>query len=86
MSRFFDGFDLTPAQEAQGMTLAQKVAHWKRAIVANWEKWHDVPREDGLPRYHAQFKSGEEFWQWWLTAKRAPIVCQEGILWTNSDE
>ena len=60
--------------------------NWKKAIIANWEKWHDVPREDGLPRYHAKFSSGEEFWQWWLTAKRVLVVCQEGLLWTNDDE
>lgn len=50
--------------------------NWKRAIIANWEKWHDVPRfKDGLWRYHHKFKSGEEYWQWWLTRKRDPRNC-----------
>lgn len=73
--------------------------NWKKSIVANWEKWHNVPRQkDGLPRYQAKFKSGEEFWQWWRTAK-APEGepdpykemdlfredCQSGLLWTNQE-
>ena len=50
--------------------------NWKKAIIANWEKWHAVPRiKDGMPRYHAKFSSGEEFWQWWLTRKRSPTTC-----------
>ena len=63
--------------------------NWKKAIVANWEKWHDVPREDGKPRYHAKFKTAEDFWQWWRT-QRAPDYfredCQGGLLWTNQPE
>ena len=61
--------------------------NWKKAIIANWEKWKDVPRErDGLPRYHAKFKTGEDFWQWWLTAKAPDYMrdgCQGMLLWTN---
>lgn len=61
--------------------------NWKKAIIANWTKWKDVPRKrDGMPRYHAKFKTGEDFWQWWRTA-RAPDYfredCQSGLLWTN---
>lgn len=60
---------------------------WKKAIVANWERWHSVPREkDGMPRYHAKFKSGEEFWEWWRNYKAPDVMredCQTGILWTN---
>lgn len=60
---------------------------WKKAVIANWEKWKDVPNtKTGKPRYHAKFRSGEDFWQWWRTA-RAPDYfredCQSGLLWTN---
>lgn len=62
--------------------------NWKNAIIANWEKWHAVPRQkDGKPRYHAKFESGEEFWEWWCNY-RAPArdrECQPDIMWTNSD-
>lgn len=66
-------------------------ANWKKAIIANWEKWHAVPREkDGLPRYHAKFKSGEELWEWWRNYKAPadPLYedCQSGLLWTNQPE
>lgn len=64
-------------------------ANWKRAIIANWQKWHAVPREDGKPRYHAKFKTGEDFWQWWLTAKAPDYFrddCQAGFLWTNEPD
>lgn len=60
--------------------------NWKKAIIANWEKWHAVPREDGKPRYHAKFRNGEDLWQWWLTAKAPDYArddCQAGFLWTN---
>lgn len=60
--------------------------NWKKAIIANWEKYKDVPRLDGKPRYHAKFKTGEDFWQWWLTAKAPDYFregCQSGLLWTN---
>ena len=44
--------------------------NWKRAIIANWVRWHDVPRiRDGKPRYQAKFASGEEMWEWWTTYK-----------------
>lgn len=60
--------------------------NWRKAIIANWEMYHNKPREDGKPRYQAKFKSGEEFWQWWRN-HRAPDPfredCQQGLLWTN---
>lgn len=63
-------------------------ANWKRAIIANWEKWKDVPNEKGQPRYQSKFKTGEEFWLWWRT-KRVPDYFREdhqcGLLWTNQD-
>ncbi len=62
--------------------------NWKRAIIANWEKWKDMPNtKTGGPRYHAKFKTGEEFWEWWRRGKPPsdPLYddCQSGILWTN---
>lgn len=42
---------------------------WERAVKRNWEKWHNVPRRDGKPRYHARFKSAEEFWQNYIDIK-----------------
>jgi phosphoadenosine phosphosulfate reductase len=63
--------------------------NWKRAVIANWEKWKDVPNsKTGEPRYHAKFKTGEEFWEWWITAKSPDIFrddCQSGSLWTNDE-
>ena len=61
-------------------------ANWRRAIIANWERFKDKPNRFGLPRYHARFKTGEEFWQAWLTESRPDFLreeCQSGILWTN---
>jgi hypothetical protein len=65
--------------------------NWKRAVIANWEKWKDVPNtKTGEPRYHAKFKTGEEFWEWWRYGKAPsdPFYddCQSGILWTNEEE
>lgn len=60
--------------------------NWKKAIIKNWENYHDVPREDGKPRYHSKFKSGEDFWNWWLTTKQPDYFrgdCQSMMLWTN---
>lgn len=60
--------------------------NWRRAIVKNWENFHDKLRRDGKPYYHAKFKSGEDLWQWWLTAKRPDYFredCQTGLMMTN---
>lgn len=63
--------------------------NWKKAIIANWDKWHDVPNtKTGEPRFHARFKNGEEFYQWWLNEKSSDVNrddCQSGMLWTNPD-
>jgi phosphoadenosine phosphosulfate reductase len=45
-------------------------AMWHRAVVATWERWHSVPRNDGKPRYHARFSDGESFWRWWISGER----------------
>lgn len=61
---------------------------WKRAVVANWERWKDVPNsKTGEPRFHAKFRTGEEFWRWWLADERPDVIreCQSGVLWTNED-
>lgn len=63
--------------------------NWKRAIMANWEKWHNIPNtKTGKPRYHARFKTGEEFWRAWRYGEyNEPDYvrgsCQPMLLWTN---
>lgn len=66
--------------------------NWRRAIIANWERYHNAVKkrgkDRGKPYYHARFKSGEDMWQWWLTAKRPDYFredCQSGVLWTNQE-
>jgi len=67
-------------------------ANWKRAVMANWEKWHAVPRRDGKPRAHARFASAEEFWRWWISGEAHQVDdpnregCMSGLLFTNDDE
>ena len=36
--------------------------NWKKAVIANWQKWKDVPTKKGAPRFQASFATGEEFW------------------------
>ena len=64
--------------------------NWRKAIIANWQNWKDVPNtKTGEPRYHAKFKTGEDFYQRWLTAKAPDYFredCQSGLLWTNEPE
>jgi len=84
------GCPLSPgSQAAEFARWPNYERNWKKAIIANWEKWHNVPRQrDGKPRYHTKFKTGEEFWQWWLTAKSPDLFredCQSGMLWTNQE-
>jgi phosphoadenosine phosphosulfate reductase len=61
--------------------------NWKKAVIANWLKWKDIPRKkDGLPRYHAKFKTGEDFWRWWRyheVPKGVGEYCQGDLLLTN---
>ena len=60
---------------------------WKRAIIKNWEFNKDVPNtRTRKPRYHAKYRSGEDFWKWWRTAKAPDYVkgdCQGEQLYTN---
>lgn len=61
-------------------------ANWKRAIIANWERYHNRLKRNGQPYYHAKFRSGEDMWQWWLTTRRPDYFredCQSGVVWTN---
>jgi len=64
--------------------------NWKKAVIANWERWRNVPRNDGKPRAQSRFKTGEEMWQWWMQENRADPhkveACQSELLWTNVDE
>ena len=60
---------------------------WKRAVIKNWEKWHDVINSHtGLPRFSSQFKTGEDFYAWWLVQGDPDLItgrCQAAQLWTN---
>jgi len=62
---------------------------WRKAIIANWEKWHDVPNtKTGKPRFHARFSGGQDMWEWWrcgTVAKPITDGCQSELLWTNAD-
>ena len=64
--------------------------NWKKAVIANWERWHNVPTNKGEPRAQSRFKSGEDMWQWWMKENRADPhkveACQSELLWTNVDE
>lgn len=59
-------------------------AMWRRAVVRNWERWHDVARVDGEPRYQASFRDGEAFWEWWISGKKQgpPQTCQGEFLFS----
>lgn len=63
--------------------------NWKKAVIKNWEKWHDKPNtKTGNPRYQAKFSSGEAFWAWWRKYKAPDVIrgdCQSGLLWTNEE-
>jgi len=62
--------------------------NWERAIKANWERHHSKPKRNGEPYYHAKFKTAEDLWQWWLTAKRPDYFrgdCQSMHHFTNED-
>jgi phosphoadenosine phosphosulfate reductase len=63
-------------------------ALWKRAIVRFWERWHDVPRNDGKPRYSAAFASGDAMWEWWLSGARRDdgLQCQGEFLFADDNE
>lgn len=62
-------------------------ANWKRAIIRNWENYNDVPNtKTGKPRHQAKYKSGEDYWAWWMEEFTPDIIrgeCQSGLLWTN---
>ena len=58
---------------------------WKRAVIRNWERWKDVPKDtDGGPRYQAGFATGEEFWEWYISrrAKDESEECQMSLMFT----
>ena len=59
--------------------------NWKKSVIGNWEKWKDVPNKKGNPRFQARFKTGEDFWQWWMKEKTPDVMrdCQTMLLWTN---
>jgi hypothetical protein len=79
-------------READRKRYPKMAANWRKAVVANWEKWHAVPKRNGEPRAHARFKSGEEFYAWWISGKAHckpdPFYegCQSGLLYTNQPD
>jgi phosphoadenosine phosphosulfate reductase len=63
--------------------------NWKKAIISNWKKWKDVPTKKGHPRFHARFKTGEDFWKWWMQENRSDVMrqdCQSMLIWTNEPD
>lgn len=63
-------------------------ANWEKAVKANWERYHGIPKRNGQPYYHARFKPAEDYWQWWLTAKAPDYIrgdCQSTNLMANPD-
>lgn len=75
-----------PAKVAEEFARWPGIArNWERAVKAFWERWHDVPRNDGAARYTAGFANAEEFWQWWLSGARknsAGKGCQMEFIFT----
>lgn len=61
----------------------------KRAVIANWQRLKDVPNsKTGMPRFHARFDTGEQYYQWWATGNSGMDLmreCQSGMLWTNEE-
>ena len=61
--------------------------NWRRAIIKHWELYHDrtSPRT-GKKRFEHKFKSGEDLYQWWRTARLPDYIrgnCQSELMWTN---
>lgn len=64
---------------------------WHRAIVKFWEKWHDVPTLRGKPRWFADFKDGQELYDWWISGERREPFddledCQMSLMWSSGNE
>ena len=60
--------------------------NWKKAIIANWTKYHAAKRDNGKPYFHTRFATGEDMWKWWMQEKRGDVLrddCQSMLLWTN---
>lgn len=60
---------------------------WKRAIIRNWENWHDkIGERSHQLKFQGRFKTGEDFWRWWRTERIPDYIrgnCQSEMLWTN---
>jgi hypothetical protein len=54
---------------------------WKSAAVKYWENKHDKLNRSGKLYYISRFKSGEEFFEWWLSDNPSPKEdsCQMGL-------
>jgi phosphoadenosine phosphosulfate reductase len=78
----------TAAREADFRRWPRYADRWRWAVTANWQKWREIPRKDGSPRFHARFATAEEFWHWWMTDERPDVMreCQSGLLWTNEPD
>ena len=44
---------------------------WHKAVIANWEFNNERIKRNGQRTYHANFKSGEELWDWWMMRKKS---------------
>lgn len=45
---------------------------WRSAAKRYWVKYHGTKTEEGKDRYCSRFKSGDEFFEWWLSANPNP--------------
>jgi phosphoadenosine phosphosulfate reductase len=81
------GCPMSPKSRSESFVRWPKFeTNWRNAIVKNWENFHDKLNLKGKPRFQSSFKSGEEFWQWWMQEKSPDVMrgdCQQGMLWTN---
>lgn len=51
---------------------------WKKGFQKFWNKWKGVPTKKGKDRYFEKYKTVDEFWTWWITAKPKGkvVTCQ----------
>lgn len=77
-------------REKERLRWPKMAANWKRAVIANWEKWKDKPNtRTGAFRFQHQFETGEDYYRWWATGSSGTDVmreCQSGMLWTNEED
>jgi phosphoadenosine phosphosulfate reductase len=56
---------------------------WRKAFQGYWDRWKDVPRNDGGERWISKFPDVDALWNWWISGKAYEgenADCQ-GFLW-----